>query len=102
MTEFFDDESDDDFDDVFTSDDDSGDDLWGMFGAIIKKVNFKIAFIIFIIFVLINTTFFISSILGKHGLTNGMAASQKGIVVQGLILSFGYVLFDTMHSGGLI
>lgn len=68
-----------------------------------KKINFKMVFLIFVIFVFLNTTTFITSILDKiSGASSGGVPTEKGILLQGGFLSMMYIILSILMEAGLL
>ena len=80
-------------------------DGFDVFGSIIGKLNIWIALLLFIVFILMNTTFFIDEIMKKIN-SDFVGAdgnlTSNGIVVQGLFLSLAYIIVDLLVSGGIL
>lgn len=94
------------FKDGPTDDDESSKhDGFDVFGSIFGKLNIWTAFLIFIIFVLMNTNFFIDEIMKKMSsdfvLLDGNLSSS-GIIVQGVMLSLSYLIIDLLVTGGIL
>lgn len=68
-------------------------DLWG-------KLPVFGAFILFFIFILINTDFFISNCLGSF--TDQGQLTLAGTMIQGVVLVLLYIVFDIAHKAGVI
>lgn len=83
--------------------DDPPDDLASLFMAIIKKIKFKIVILLFMAFILINTSTFIDSVLsGVDGAVDGRIPTEKGIVTQGIILMLIYIVLGLLVDADLI
>ena len=68
-----------------------------------KKVNYKIAGFLFVIFMLVTSTTFIDGVLGKYnGCVNGVSPTLKGTGIQALALVLGFILIDILTSSELI
>jgi hypothetical protein len=78
------------------------DDLWTLIVSISKKVNYKVAILLFFMFIFLNSMTFISFCLTGKGMTEGNSATRYGIITQGLILSIFYVVVDILNSSELI
>lgn len=80
-------------------------DGFDVFGSIISKMNIWIAILLFIIFILINTSFFVDEILKK--INSDFVAidgnlTSAGIIIQGVFLSLAYIVIDLLVSGGIL
>jgi hypothetical protein len=97
------------FKDDKNSDNDSDEpikhDGFDIFGSILGKLNIWIAVLIFIIFILMNTSFFIEDVIKK--INSDFVASDgnltsNGIIIQGVFLSLAYIVVDLLVSGGIL
>lgn len=91
-----------DFDEI----DDQKGDLFQSLAAIYDNSNIKIAFILFVIYVILNTDIFAERVLRKirsdtYDMTNDKVTST-GILVSGMILSITYIFIDLLASGDVI
>lgn len=78
------------------------DDLTSMVGIIGFK-PIKISIFIFIMFILINSNVFIDRILSKNkSYVEGRIVTEKGALVQGLLLSLWYLLINTLITHDFI
>lgn len=80
-------------------------DGFDIFGNVISKINLWVAFLLFIIFILMNTTFFIDDVLKK--ISSDFVAldgnlTSSGIIIQGVMLSLSYIVIDLLVSGGIL
>lgn len=80
-------------------DGESPDDVTSIIGAIGSK-TFKISVLIFILFIIINSDVFIDRILSDKAGTyvEGRHPTGKGTVIQGMLLSVGYILLHVLVS----
>lgn len=80
-------------------------DGFDMIGSLLGKINIWIAFLLFIIFILMNTHFFIDDVMkkinGDFVALDGNLTSS-GVIVQGVMLSLSYIVVDLLVSGGII
>lgn len=80
-------------------------DGFDIFGSFFGRVNIWLGILIFILFILVNTTFFIEDILKKisdNFVSNDGNPTSNGIIVQGIFLSVGYIVLDLLVSGGVL
>lgn len=80
-------------------------DGFDVFGSIFSKINIWVAFLLFVIFILMNTHFFIDDIMKK--ISSDFVAqdgnlTSSGIVIQGVMLSLSYIIIDLLVSGGIL
>lgn len=79
------------------------DDLASLFMAIFRMINFKIAIFIFMIFIFLNTSSFIDSVLiAFDDAVDGRQPTERGIVIQGLILTVSYITLSLLVDAELI
>lgn len=84
-------------------DDEPPDDLASLLLAIFRMVNFKLAVFIFMLFIFLNTSSFIDSVLvGFNDAVDGRQPTERGIVIQGVILTTAYILLSLMVEAELI
>ena len=80
-------------------------DVFDIFGSIFGRVHIWMSILLFILFILINTTFFVDDILKKIN-SNFVSAdgnpTTNGIIMQGVFLSVGYIILDLLVSGGIL
>jgi hypothetical protein len=78
-------------------------DFPSLFADLFMKINWKIAFFLFILFIIINSDIFIDKCLGKiPGAVTNMTPTGKGTVVQAACLVLFYIILDGIISAGLI
>lgn len=80
---------------------DNGDDLSAMMGCFISKINYKVAILLYLAFLFINSPISIR-IMEKNNLTCGNEITNKGYLLQGLILAILYILFDLLIQSDII
>jgi hypothetical protein len=74
-----------------------------IFGDLWKRFPLFGAIVVFIIFIVINTDFFINNVLAKkESLVSDGQVTSSGVFVQGFLLVLLYVIFDIMHKAKLI
>lgn len=82
------------------------DDGYGVIWSIISSMNIKIAFLLFISYIILNTDIFTENIL--YNISNeafdkkNMKVSNKGFVITGLILIIIYLFIDLADKGGIL
>ena len=80
-------------------------DGFDMFGSLFSKLNIWIAILMFVIYILLNSSFFIDDVLKKINnefVTNDSNPTSNGIVVQGIFLSIGYIIVDLLVSNEIL
>ncbi len=80
-------------------------DGFDLLGSFLTSLNIWTAILIFIVFMLYNTHFFIDEIIKKINSDfvsiNGNLTSS-GIIVQGVLLSISYILIDLLVSNEVL
>ena len=80
-------------------------DFFDVFGSFFGKVHIWIAILLFVLYILINTNFFVDDILKKIS-ANFVAAdgnpTTNGIIAQGVFLSIGYIIIDLLVSSDIL
>ena len=75
--------------------DDAPDDLASMVVAVAEMIPWKIIVFVFIGYILLNTTTFVDRILRSwSGAVDGRIATEKGVVIQAMLLALGVMLFS--------
>lgn len=70
---------------------------------IVKKINYKQAGFVFILFILITSATFIDGVLSKQtDCVSGITPTIKGTLVQGVCLVIGYIIIDVLITNDLI
>lgn len=96
---------------LFKSDGDSDDsedtkhDGFDMFGALFKKLNMWTALLLFVLFIVLNTSFFLEDVMKKINSTwinNDGSPSSNGVIMQGVFLCIGYIIIDLLVSSDII
>ena len=80
-------------------------DGFDLFGNLFKKLNIWTAILLFILFIVLNTSFFIEDVMKKinsNWTTNDGNLTSNGVIVQGLFLSLGYIIIDLLVSSDII
>jgi hypothetical protein len=81
-------------------------DLFHVGGALYDASKIKIAFMIFIAYILMNTDIFAESILSKISKKNYDMNSDKitgrGIIISAMMLSLFYIIIDLLASSNII
>jgi hypothetical protein len=83
----------------------TSDDFPSMFVDIFKKINFKIAFFIFIIGIFIFSDIFIENIIkpwSVDSVDGSDVPTSKGVFIQLIFLTLGYIGLDLLVQGGLL
>lgn len=81
----------------------SNDDLWSLIVGGIAGVNFKMAILIFIIFILISSTTFITRILSEFGgAVNLKTPTTYGVILQGMFLCIAFLIIDSLSRMEII
>ncbi len=80
--------------------------LFGLVGAVYDEMHLKIAFLLFIIFCIINTDIFAEHVLGRLSAKNYDRSqdkiSDRGIVTAGLVMSGAYIVIDMLNAKEII
>ena len=73
------------------------DDITSIFGEIGFN-TFKIAFIMFIMFIMVSSDVFIDRVLSSNNnlYSKGRVTTCRGVVIQGVVLSIGYIILYTL------
>lgn len=82
---------------------DEPDDISDLFIHIFKKFNIKIAILLMVFYLFINTSFFMDSVLSgfKDAVMAG-TPTEYGILVQAIILSLFYILVSLLNDSDII
>ena len=66
--------------------------------------TFKIAFLLFILFIIISSDVFVDGVLAVSGkkYTDGRYPTTQGVMAQGVILALCYILIHTLATCGYI
>jgi hypothetical protein len=81
------------------------DDFPSMFVDIFKKVNFKIAFFLFVIGIFIFSDIFIENIIKPWSIDSvdgSDVPTSKGVFIQLIFLTLGYIGLDLLVQGGVL
>lgn len=82
---------------------DAPDDLGSMFLHIARMLPVKLIILTFITYLSINTTNFIESILSRwNGAVEGRCPTERGIVIQGLLLVLAMIVFHITIEAGYL
>lgn len=81
-------------------DDTRPDSLSEMFIDLFKSMNKKMGIMILIIFIILNTTVFIDSCLSyfTDAVESTGQPTDRGILIQGMLLATLYIIFDVMNQ----
>ncbi len=78
-------------------------DFGGFLWEIIRAVPYKMALFIFLLFVVINTTIFVENFIEPWGNTYvGGHVTDKGIYIQGLFITIGYIVVHSLVANGVV
>lgn len=80
-------------------------DGFDVFGSVFGKVHIWIALLMFILYILINTSTFIEEVLKKINsefVSIDGNPTTNGIIVQGIFLSIGYIIIDLLVSSDVL
>jgi uncharacterized protein YqhQ len=80
-------------------------DGFDVFGVVFGKLNIWVAMLLFVLFVIINTPFFIEDVLKKinnNFVTNDGNPTSNGTMVQGVFLCIGYIIIDLLVSNEIL
>lgn len=90
-------------DSTVTSGKDKPDSFFDIIGGVAKKVPWKVAIFIFLIFMFVSSDLFIEWILSRvKGATLNAEATPLGTFIQGLVVILGFVAVNALVEGGLI
>jgi hypothetical protein len=78
------------------------DDFYGMSMGIFKKLNVKIALFLFFIFMTLNTTMFVEKLEKIKDATANGHSTEKGTLIQGMLLVIAYMIFDLFVSNDVL
>jgi hypothetical protein len=82
---------------------DAPDDLGGMFVHIAGLIPWKVIIFVFLGFIVLNTSIFIEKVLSHwSGTVEGRCPTEKGLLIQGLLLTLGVVVVSICAGGDLI
>jgi len=81
-------------------------DLFYMCSKFYDNAKIKIAFFLFMLFIILNTDIYAENILSRL-FKNSYEAStdtitEKGIIISGMILAFSYIILDLLYENDLI
>lgn len=83
--------------------DDEPDELSDIFISISKSIPYKIVIFVFVFYILMNTSTFTEDILGKlSGTVEQRYPTDKGIMIQALLLSVGVIVINILDKTKLI
>lgn len=78
-------------------------DFPSLFADLFMRINWKMAFFMFIFFIILTSDIFIDKYLRKvPGSVNNMTSTNKGTVIQGVVLVLFFVIMDSIISSGII
>lgn len=80
--------------------------LFSISGNMYDEMHIKIAFLLFIIFCIINTDIFAEHVLGRLSKKNydrvQDKVSERGILVGGIFMSASYLVIDLLNKRGFV
>lgn len=87
-------------------DDNKTGDLFQLSSKFYDLINFKIAFLLFLTYYILNTDIFIEKGLGRifcnvYDSTHDKL-TEKGIIISGIVLSLCYILYDFLDKKSII
>jgi hypothetical protein len=84
--------------------DDNADDIGGMFAHITQDlVPWKSVLFILLSYIILNTTIFIDKFLTYwDGAVDGRYPTDRGIVIQAMLMSIFFILFSVAVNGDLL
>lgn len=74
------------------------DDLFSVFVSMFKKINIKIAFFLMFVFMLLNTVVFMNTMSKIPNTVELGHATEKGVIVQAILLVLCYIIFDMLST----
>jgi hypothetical protein len=80
-------------------------DGFDIFGGLFKKLNIWTALLLFVLFIILNTSFFLEDVMKKINSTwinNDGSPSSNGVIMQGVFLCIGYIIIDLLVSSDII
>lgn len=81
----------------------SPDDFMKMIVEIFSEIQYKLFFLIFIVFIIINSDVFINRILGKFNNTlDGHRITSWGTILQGTFLVLGAIAIDATIKNNIV
>lgn len=79
------------------------DDLGSMVAHIANFVPWKVSIFVFLAFIVLNTSVFIDKVLTHWpGAVDGRSPTEKGLLIQGFLLTLGMVVMSVLVGGGLV
>jgi hypothetical protein len=80
------------------------DDLSSMFYKLIVQFNFKIAFLIFVFYIIFNTDIFNKFVISKFekNIYVNDSITEKGLIIIGVLLSISYIILDVLNNNDYI
>lgn len=72
-------------------------DFPSLFADLFTKINWKMCFFLFIIYILLNSDIFIDRFLSRRdGLVDNMTPTDKGTIVQAILLILLFIIMDAI------
>jgi len=80
------------------------DDLSSMFYKLIVQFNFKIAFLIFVFYIIFNTDIFNKFVISnfEKNIYVNDSITEKGLIIIGVLLSISYIILDVLNNNDYI
>jgi hypothetical protein len=70
-------------------------DLMRVTGNILSNINYKVAFLLFLISAIIFSDIFMENVLERiNGAVDGLCTTSKGTLIQMIFLVLGYIIID--------
>lgn len=77
-------------------------DFPSLFADLFLRINWKMAFFLFILFIIITSDIFIDKCLRKiPGSVENMNSTNKGTVIQGVFVVLFFIIMDAVLSSGV-
>ena len=78
-------------------------DFPSLFADLFMRINWKMAFFLFLFFIILTSDIFIDKCLRKvPGSVNNMTSTNKGTVIQGVVLVIFFIIMDTIINSGTV
>jgi hypothetical protein len=81
----------------------SPDDFMGIFADFFVSINYKLIFLLFIIYLFLHSDMFVDKVLSKvKGAVDHRSPTNKGTFITGLVLVIFYMIFDMLIQSRII
>lgn len=78
-------------------------DFPSLFADLFMRINWKMSFFLFLFFIILTSDIFIDKFLRKiPDSVNNMTSTNKGTVIQGVVLVLFFIIMDAIISSGTI